>query len=72
MSNSKNPRWGSCLQWLCRPDWFLSQTLGGHWVGNTWIQVSLLQVFSDTTEATQQQQQLFSEPLMAAVHGIHA
>ena len=50
---------------------FLSWTLGGHWVGNTWVQVSLLQLFSDTTEVTQQQQ-LFSEPLMAAAHGIHA
>ena len=40
------------------PQGFLSQTLGGHWVGNTWVQVSLLQ--------------LFSELLMAALHGIHA
>lgn len=29
---------------------FLSWTLGGHWVGNTWVQVSLLQLFSDMTE----------------------
>lgn len=66
------PRMGKLLavvvqtRWVSEPDtWW---PLGGEHMDSGFSASGL----SDTTEAATQQQQLFSEPLMAAVHGIHA